>query len=480
MLSSSCEGTAAAGNEFSPLPVLERCAGASFGRAAGLFPRVFFTSIPTPNPTPMTTKPMNLPGAHAVRAVVPIVVLASLLMTGCAPLTYRGAFNDYSEVYADGQNHQMLLNLARLSQHHPPYFFQSGNIQANYTFSGNFTAQAQQPNSSSAYGVRPYSWLWNSLQFQGTRTSQPTFNFVPLVGGSFSAHLVAPLRPDMFNTFFAAGFPVDILMRSMIQQVQFTVGTNQFILNNIPTTENITNYARFLRLCEMLRDLQERGYLLLIPHEAGTNTQLRVAEFNETPNPKDVVDSFAQGYRWSTDSNHVWRVDRPQEPTNTLSFQLTPEALQYLQTKLQAGQLPYTHPDQVTNLLHILSPEVPPLGRVTLRSFLFTLEDMATEQEAFDKLMKANESFMKNEVPERQLRPLLRIAWNDVTEPLLPPLITVHYQGQTYQITDPREGFPNGYDSYNRDAFMLACTLFTQISLDPTELNYQQQYLLTR
>lgn len=423
----------------------------------------------------MKQGPMNLKAGSAG-----IAILAVLLLAGCAPLTYKNAFNDYSEVYADTQNHQMLLNLARLSQHDPPYFFQPGNIQANYTFSGNFSAQLQQQNKSSAYGLSPYSWLWNSLQVQGTRTSQPTFNFVPLVGGDFSAHLIAPMRPDMFHAFFEAGFPVDILMRSMIQQVEFPVGTNAEILNNIATADNITNYARFLRLCDMLRDLQDQGYLLLAPHETDTNTQERVGVFKEPLNLKDVIDSYGQGYRWNIESNNLWRVERRRESTNSLTFQLTPDAIPYLRSRLQEGRLPYTHPDQVTNLLLVLGPASPAMARVTLRSFLFTLQDMATEQDAFKHLEKRNEAYLKSEVPERQRRPLLRISWSDDPEPLYPPLTALTYHNKYYQITDPERIWPNGYDSYNRDAFMLASTLFTQISLDPSKLNYQQQYLLTR
>src|SRR5215469_2374898 len=96
-------------------------------------------------------------------AVVWTVALA-IMITGCAPMAYRGAFNDYSDVYSDSQNHQMLLNLARLSQHAPPYFFQSGNIQANYTFSGNLSASGQQTTA----GPHPYSWLVSALGASAT------------------------------------------------------------------------------------------------------------------------------------------------------------------------------------------------------------------------------------------------------------------------------------------------------------------------
>ncbi|HEY3914717.1 MAG TPA: hypothetical protein VGN61_09545 [Verrucomicrobiae bacterium] len=414
--------------------------------------------------------------------------MTGLLVTACAPYTYQGAFKDYSDVYADGQNYQMLLNLARLSQHHPTYFFQSGNIQANYTLSGQLGASGGQA-AMNGPSKPPFGWLLSALTFQGTRTSQPTFNFVPLVGGDFASHLVAPLTPDLFNAFFQAGFPVDILMRSLVQRIEFSQGTNQVILNNVPTGENIENFARFLRLCDMLRDLQDRGYLLLTPREASTNSEryneIRNAEFTGPLNAKDVTEGLSQGYHWvSSDAGKTNRWHLERDPTNTLSFQFTPDAIPYLTNAIEKKELPYIEPEQVTNLMIFLGPNAIQSARVTLRSFLFVLQDMATEQEAFGRLSAdANcRKWLDNMVPARQRRPVLAMNWRGSTNELFTPLVSLSYQGKAYQITDRQEPWdPHGdYVSYNRDAFMLACTLFTQISLDPAKLNYQQEYLLTR
>ena len=413
-----------------------------------------------------------------------LITFASLLLSGCAPLTYRTDFNDYGDVYADTQNHQMLLNLARLAQHAPPYFFQSGNIQQNYTFTGNISASGGQTTG----GPHPYSWLVNALSAQATRTSQPTFNFIPLVGGPFAQHLITPIRPDMFDAFFQANYPVDILMRALVQQVQFTVGnsTNSpLILNNIPSDENITNYVRFLRLCDMLRDLQDRGNLLLVSRQAGSNALERIDFTNglKITDPQMVLNTTTQGYRWSP-INGGWHVERDLWASNTLQFQITENGITYLQDKLKHGTNqppPYNHPDQVANLISVLNPASQISAQVTLRSFLFTLQDMATEQEAFN-LLARNREFTTNSVPARQFRPLLQIAWSDEPGPLFDPVASLNYRNTRYEITDPVQPRyeSNGYNSYNRDAFLLACTLFSQISLDPTTLNYQQQYLLTR
>jgi hypothetical protein len=81
-------------------------------------------------------------------------------------------------------------------------------------------------------------------------------------------------------------------------------------------------------------------------------------------------------------------------------------------------------------------------------------------------------------VPFRQFRPVLQMKWKGETN-LFPSLVKVNYETNTYEITDPVKAYGD-YTSYNRDAFSLACTLFTQISLDPEKLNYQSGYLLVR
>lgn len=419
-----------------------------------------------------------------LKSVSCVATVGLLFNAGCASYVYQSAFKDYGVVYAEGQNYQMLLNLARLSQHHPTYFFQSGNIQANYTLTGQLTAQGGQVAEGGASHV-PFGWIVNGLGFQGTRTSQPTFNFVPLVGGDFAAHLVVPVNPEMFNAFFQSGFPVDILMRCLVQQVQFSIGTNgdEEILNNTPTSENI-NYARFLRLCDMLRDLQQQGFLLLEQRESDTNaedsTSAMPGEITNAPMAKDIIDGLTNGYNWKKSTNATWHLERAK--TNGFKFLITRSGIDYLKKKQQEGKLPYNHPEQVAKLLFVLNPEVSNKvkSHVVLRSFLFVLQDMATEQEAFKMLMNLP-GFSTNEVPARQLRPVLRTQWDGETN-VFTPLVKVNYRTNAYEITDPVKPYGDytDYTSYNRDAFSLACTLFTQISLDPAKLNYQSGYLLVR
>ena len=57
---------------------------------------------------------------------------AALLLAGCGPRRVRADFTHYENSYAVTSNQEMLLNLARLEQHDPTYFFKLGQINSSY------------------------------------------------------------------------------------------------------------------------------------------------------------------------------------------------------------------------------------------------------------------------------------------------------------------------------------------------------------
>lgn len=408
-------------------------------------------------------------------------LLSALLAAGCTSHELRTSFSDYGEVYADAQNRQMLLNLVRLSQHHPTYFFQLGQINASYNYTTSVSASGGQSDksavTSNGKGIPLVSWLVGALSGTASRSSSPTFTYVPLSGGDFAAHLITPLVPDTFHALFREGFPVDILMRTLVQEVHFTPPgeTNEIVLYNVPSLDNKTNYARFLRLCDTLRQLQVRGYL---PQKFRQQNEPVTGPELEKLEAKDVIEAAAQKMRWKMDATGKWYLERPSEATNSPAFEITPEGSDWLET--------LNHPPfqslEIKNLQHIFGPNSSATNSplVQLRSFLFVLADMADEQTAFAVLRR--DPYFVHNVPSSQLRPILRMDWSGERGPLEPPLVTVTYQGKAYQITDYKDldGTHARTNSLNRDAFALATTLATQISVDPAKINYQLQFLQVR
>ena len=411
----------------------------------------------------------------------------------------RNSFEDYNDSYAEAENHQMLLNLARLADHDPSYFFQFGDINALYEFTGTLSANGGQSDKSmvvlpgtpgksgvatKATAVPLINWIFGGASGSGTTSSKPQFQYVPLNGGNFAAHLIAPLPSPMFHSLFREGFPVDTLMRAMVQQVSMSDGTNEVILFNIPTRENETNYESFLRLCGILRDLQLHGYLMeRLEETANTNSG---SELSVEPTPKDMADAMEKGMNWKS-QNGKWHLEKETAATNSLFFELTPgsDARNYLESYKQRA--PYNNSERegskmIDRLELVLdrsrSSGVKLHSEIQFRSFLFVLAGLAGEDEAF-RVLEKDAAFCNRFIPESELRPVLRLDWSHETAPLCSPLAKLTYRGRDYAITDVK--YPDGTSStVNRDAFSLANILITQISIDPTQLNYSPQLLQVR
>ncbi len=63
-----------------------------------------------------------------------LVATSCLLLglSGCAASHLKADYNRYEDAFAYTSNHEMLLNLARLNQHDPTYFFKLGQIGTSY------------------------------------------------------------------------------------------------------------------------------------------------------------------------------------------------------------------------------------------------------------------------------------------------------------------------------------------------------------
>ena len=111
--------------------------------------------------------------------------------------------------------------------------------------------------------------------------------------------------------------------------------------------------------------------------------------------------------------------------------------------------------------------------RLVLRSFGRAMEAVAGEQPPFDALVaKTNETFCSI-VPDLEKNLVLCIDWSKRKERLVPPLQTVSYSGNIYQITDPVADPLNPNASWNRDIFRLLVALGFQVTVDISK--FQQQ-----
>jgi hypothetical protein len=535
------------------------------------------------------------------------------LLSSCTSPALHTHFRDYNTAYADALNEQMLLNLARLENGHPAYYLAIGAIDDRMTISSSATVGGsgsyQEQKTVPAGAI---SRVFTSLfGFNGSGTVSesrtPDFQFIPLNNAAVTEQVLQPLSPSVFYTLYQQGYPIDQLMRVMIERVETTLpgpNTNQeLILVNSPTRGTPESYGKFLRACAILRELQRSGCLSLEANnkmedlgpvsfdqsKAGGNGPAPGAPQNQpgqsgkkgkpgqdgTPadsensgassdlaggsgsggassqkvtNPaiKDYSDADAKGWGFRDTTNGWLLTQKSETPVFTLkrnvmldfvstsqnpafSAQLmsNPRRMAAIVDSLTESGLTDSQLALATNLIPIIvlslansdfaptnadSPEViadtaravcvvlellnegisvqtkvssekQANTRLILRSFGRAMEAVASEQQAFDALVKANPSVGHDErfcslVPNSEKNPVIRIDWTNRQGPRLPPLQTLHYAGRSYEVTDPVLDPLDPNAGWNRDVFRLMVALGSQVTVDISK--FQQQVFQLR
>jgi len=347
-------------------------------------------------------------------------LLPLYLLTGCAlgPPALRASFVDYSSAYADISNRQMLLNLARTANYHPAYFLQLGNITTTFQFGAEASIGAeagrQRPRGTKITEVGAEAAL------AGSYGEQPTFDFTPLSGKSFAQVALSPIPRNVFFALYEQGFPADLLLRGLVLSVtfEFPESGRRIVLSNIADLDRPERFLDFLRLAAIMRELQLEQALFLTEDAEGN------PQFGFAPEIDALVQQLLArpGYRLDAD----------------LGADL-------------GGQR-----------------REPRRASLKMRTFSGALYTFATESQLFDAIA-ARDPQMLERVPASQRRPILRLRW-PADAVLTPPVSTVDYLGKRYQIADPVDPELGVADTWNREAFSLLLYLYSQVSLDPSEL----------
>jgi hypothetical protein len=147
-------------------------------------------------------------------------VLAALGLVGCAsigPGTVTRDRFDYTGAVAESWKSQMLLNLVKLRYGDTPVFLDVGQIVSGYTLEGTIQAGATIFSSGSLVPGVPDSSV--SLAAQGRYTDRPTITYAPLVGERFARSMMTPLPPSALLALIQAGYPVDVVLRLAVHEV---------------------------------------------------------------------------------------------------------------------------------------------------------------------------------------------------------------------------------------------------------------------
>jgi len=474
------------------------------------------------------------------------LLLAPMLLTSCAAPALRNQFRNYNEAYADSLNQQMLLNLARLENGHPAYYLAIGVIDNKYTFSSQTSAGASgsyadsrtttrntpivngSPSAIASFPGRVFSTLLTSiigynLNETVTAVSNPEFQFIPINNEASARQVLQPISTEVFLALYQQGYPVDQLLRIMIERIETPLQDGQrLVLVNSPTRGTSVGYARFLRTCAILRELQKHGYLALESNSgkellgkvsfAKAGTPADAAQIYSSPTLGDYADAEAQGYLFTNSVTAGWQIYRkhsvPRFVLKSESYQTAPttatvdnghspainafanKAIEFLKSTDREGdritQFGTDDFEAITNVILGLSSGImiqTTVGtggtdtRLMLRSFNRSMEAVASEQAGFDALIKHDPEFAKT-VPLLERRPILRMLWRQEdlgTNRLATPLETIRYADKEYQITDVKTSPLKPDMSWNCDVFRLLVALGSQVTVDISK--FQRQVL---
>jgi hypothetical protein len=401
------------------------------------------------------------------RLLFPLLVCA-LILSGCGAARYRADYNGFNAAYADSSNHQMLLNLARLDQHDPTYFLQFGQISVQYqvTSSANVVGNDSVPQST--FHI---PFVTGAATVAAGASTTPSFTFIPVADDKVAQQLLLPVPPDVLYTLFQQGAPVDQLLRLMVERFEIQLPGDAKIttFSNTPGRTAPWSYATFLKICAIAREFQLDGHLKLRATEQFVPLADKWAS-KDQPMAKDLLDAHDKGFTYQKQPDGTWALGQ-----NELmpSFVLDGGANETFE-RLRKNPV-YREGISLENVRTLLSGDGFSVqgklvdksdagSHLVLRSFLNILAAAAQEQTNFDVAIRS--SSMMNHIPDTERRPILKLKWNGDSAKLLPSLVSLDYQGQSYLITDPDSGKVDEAASWNRDVFRLLTELGSQVSVD--------------
>lgn len=438
------------------------------------------------------------------------LLAACVLLSGCAAARLKADYRTYERSYADGSNRQMLLNLARLDQHHPTYFFKLGQVNTSYKMGATIPGNAQFSPTGNIGGVTGGGTP--NLFYE----QDPSWNFIPVNDDQLSQTLLKPVPAEFFYMFYQQGWRVDQLLRLMVDRVEIHVpGREVQIIRNTPSNdpEAIDSFVTFLRISAIALELQRRGLLVLggetrfIPLAKGWSSK-------DLPATKDFLDSVSKGdpnsknlvWRRTAD-NSGWEVGREvvmpifrlNVPEDTASNKDNPAhkaLVDKMMNDVKADILrnmpelkgeplvptKFKEEDSLKTTLDILrcgfklqesvnqepnqGDETCLSARLVMRSLIGMMSAASQEQPRFDELMNTSAFNFPARVPEKERVPLLRLSWSD-NEQLTPALVELNYLGKSYTVAD--KATPSALEEkayWNRDMFRILSQLASQVTVD--------------
>jgi hypothetical protein len=193
-----------------------------------------------------------------------LFLTASLcLLSAChsiGPDTVTRDRSDYSVAMTDSWKQETLLNIVKLRYLDPPIFVDVGQIIAGYSVEAGGSAQGT---------IYPSAQTGNNTNFgiNGSYSDHPTITYVPLTGENFLQSVVTPLTPESLFFCVQSGLPADVMLRLGVGAI------NGLKNEQNSTTGHIEANPKFLRVTDLMRQLQMSGVISIRVHKGKDKDQ---------------------------------------------------------------------------------------------------------------------------------------------------------------------------------------------------------------
>lgn len=451
----------------------------------------------------------------------PVVLAAAAGLCGCLNrYALQHDYANFSEVYGDSVNRQLLLNLAREAHEEPAYFLQLASISSQYQFTTSAGFNASDVRTAPTFNpVSGAKAVENAATFGGSANAsvlqQPIFQFLPLTGSNYVAALLTPITERVYWTFYDQGWPADQLARTMLVSIEKQTAT---YTNNGSTNHAYTVYANdptdstypeFLKLCNDFNNAQR--FHLLVVDKNGKGDEASLVFSNKTASLNELVAATAAGLsvRYDDKSAHyivrkdIDRIDFLEVDTNLEINGSNPIHRFYVGGGTGTVGTDASFGEALGFAREYRSGKI----RLTTRTFEEALNAVANEQRFFRRSEGQTNSYGMRTITFRKdpfgtiaivetgipnyppfpVRPILVLEYPEPQRARLSKLTQVSYAGETYTIGDLQDldwdaqvqqiaspGWKDELRYQNRTVFSILSYLFSQTAIDTSKLPIQQ------
>jgi hypothetical protein len=202
---------------------------------------------------------------HARRTASAFVALLLGLCGGCAfgPRALEKTHGRYNVAVHEVDDEELLRNLVRMRYNERPSSLNVTSIAAQYELSGQVEARpfflAPNPNGAN------FRTFTNVLPDLLTSASErPTLSLVPGDDGTAVRQFLTPISADTLIFLTQSGWPVSTVLRLWVER-----------LNGVPNASTASNpqrdvppdFARFLRIAELLQSAQDQEWASILAEE---------------------------------------------------------------------------------------------------------------------------------------------------------------------------------------------------------------------